>query len=253
MSSLTETKFSSEEPNVGEQERKLSLLGGGLMILAGLRHLRSPLGWSALALGAGLVSRGATGKCAYYSGLGVNTHESEKEGFVARSVVTINRPVEDLYSYWRKLENLPKLMSHLESVTEIDAIHSHWVAMAPLGTSVSWDAIITRDVPNEAIHWEAMPGSTIRNAGHVTFVPLSHGRGTEVHAHLRYFPPAGAIGVGIAKLFGEDPQKQFADDLLRFKQFMETGENAVTAGQSANDSAKRRLKSKMVSSAIVKS
>ncbi len=244
--------YEVEEPNVGDQERTLSLLGGGLMLLAGLRWIKSPLGWSALALGAGMLSRGATGQCHLYKSMNVNTHESEKEGFVARSTVTIGRPVEELYSFWRQLENLPRIMSHLVSVTEVDSVHSHWVAKAPLGGSVSWDAEITHEVPNQTLQWKALQGSAIMNEGHVDFVPLPNGRGTEIHAHLRYFPPVGVVGMGVAKLFGEDPQKQFADDLIRFKQLMEAGEIAVTQGQTAAANAKRRLKAAFLTSATAR-
>ena len=51
-------------------------------------------------------------------------------------MVTINKPPEELYAFWRDFDNLPKFMNHLESVTAQDDTHSHWVAKAPLGQTV---------------------------------------------------------------------------------------------------------------------
>src|SRR5690606_40848504 len=53
---------------------------------------------------------------------------------------TIRRPRSEVYAFWRRLENLPRFMTHLDEVEEIDARHSHWRATAPFGRTVSWDA-----------------------------------------------------------------------------------------------------------------
>ncbi|MBC7529888.1 MAG: DUF2892 domain-containing protein [Chthonomonadaceae bacterium] len=231
MSRSLTTSLTSPDPNVGEQERKLSMLGGSLLILAGLRWIKSPIGWGALAFGSGLIARGTTGKCALYSGMGVDTHTLETEGVTVKASVIVHRSADDLYSYWRKLENQPKLMSHLKSVIEIDETRSHWVACAPLKTAVWWDAEITEDLPGQRIVWRSTSGSQITNEGEVNFNDLGDGRGTEISVHLRYDPPAGGVGYTIAKLFGEEPAKQFSDDLARFKRYMENGGNYVTASK----------------------
>lgn len=145
--------------------------------------------------------------------------------------VTVLRPAAELYAFWRKLENLPQVMSHLESVTETDERFSHWTAKGPAGTSVSWDAEITEDLENKVIAWRALEGSGIQNAGSVFFNELSHGRGTEIKVVLAYEPPLGKLGAVVARLMGEEPERQLQDDLRRFKQLMETGEIATTHGQ----------------------
>lgn len=145
--------------------------------------------------------------------------------------VTIDRPAAELYGFWRKLENLPQVMSHLESVTELDEKRSHWTAKAPLNLSVSWDAEITEDLENEIIAWRALEGSDIQNAGSVAFNELSHGRGTELRVVLAYEPPLGKVGATVARLMGEEPERQLQDDLRRFKQLQETGEIATIHGQ----------------------
>jgi uncharacterized membrane protein len=139
-------------------------------------------------------------------------------------VVTINRPAAELYGYWHDFANLPRFMTHLESVEVRGDGQSHWKAKAPLGQSVEWDATIVNDVPNELIAWQSTEGAQIPNAGSVRFTPAPADRGTEVKVTLSYEAPAGKVGVTIAKILGEEPSRQVADDLRRFKQLMEAGE-----------------------------
>ena len=115
-------------------------------------------------------------------------------------------------------------MKHLESVTEMGNGRSHWKAKAPAGSSVEWDAEITADQPNELIAWHSLGDADVSNSGMVRFTEAPGDRGTEVHVDLRYDPPGGAIGALFAKMFGEEPGGQIADDLRRFKQVMEIGE-----------------------------
>jgi uncharacterized membrane protein len=152
-------------------------------------------------------------------------------GVPVEKVVTVNRTPEECYNFWRKLENLPRFMQHLESVKVIDERRSHWVAKAPAGMQVEWDAQITEDRPNQMLAWRTIEGSEIPNTGTVRFEPAPPGRGTIVRVALQYDPPAGAFGAAVAKLFGEEPQQQVNDDLRRFKQLLETGEIPTTAGQ----------------------
>jgi uncharacterized membrane protein len=147
--------------------------------------------------------------------------------------VTISKSPEDLYNFWRNLENLPRFTKHLESIKVIDTIHSHWVAAAPLGMSVKWDAEIILDRENHLIGWASMPKADIDNAGFVRFRPSTGGRGTEVKVVMEYNIAGGAVTAAIAKLLGEEPENQLSEDLHRFKQFMETGEIATTEGQSS--------------------
>ncbi|MEN3332808.1 MAG: hypothetical protein V7641_2173 [Blastocatellia bacterium] len=137
---------------------------------------------------------------------------------------TINRPPEEVYRFWRNFENLPRFMSHLELVQVADGNRSHWKAKAPAGMTVEWDAEITQDRPNELIAWRSLEGADVEHSGSVRFERAPGDRGTEVKVAIVYNPPGGVLGVGIAKLFGEEPGEQIKGDLYRFKQVMETGE-----------------------------
>ena len=148
----------------------------------------------------------------------------------ARTAVTIKRPVEEVYAFWRDLTNLPTFMIHLASVEATGNGRSHWTANAPAGRTVEWDAEIVEDKPNERIAWRSLEGSQVSNSGSVSFAPRAGYGGTEVRVELSYDPPGGALGKVVAKLFGEEPQQQITDDLRRLKQVLETGEVVLSEG-----------------------
>lgn len=142
--------------------------------------------------------------------------------------VTINRPLEEVYAFWRNFENFPQFMRHLESVTELGDGRSHWVAKAPAGKEVQWEAVITDLRENELISWRSVEGSDIYNAGTVRFATAPGDRGTEVRLELEYDPPFGKLGSKVAMLFREEPGQQVQDDLRHFKQVMELGEIVIS-------------------------
>lgn len=148
---------------------------------------------------------------------------------VSKSLI-INRSPEELYRFWRDFENLPRFMKHLESVRVTADGRSHWVAKAPAGTSVEWDAEITEDRPNELIAWRSLEGSDVDNSGSVQFESAPGNRGTIVRVEIEYNPPGGVIGAAVAKLFGEEPGQQAQEDLRCLKQVMETGEVVLSDG-----------------------
>ena len=151
---------------------------------------------------------------------------------VQRSI-TIARPPTEVYAFWRRLEQLPTFMRNLESVEELDERRSHWVASGPFGTRVAWDAELVTDEPGRSISWRSLPGASVRHEGVVRFDPAPGDRGTEVHVELTYQPPAGPLGVAVAKVSGREPEQQVAEDLRRLKQILETGQvsrSEATAG-----------------------
>jgi uncharacterized membrane protein len=150
---------------------------------------------------------------------------------IIQESLAINSTPQALYTFWRTVENLPRFMGHLESVTATGEHTSHWIAKAPAGMTVEWDAEIVRDDPDEGLSWQTVPGSEVTHEGTVRFEPSGSGRGTIVRVEMRYRPPAGKVGVQVAKLFGEEPHLQIKDDLRRLKQLIETGELATTHGQ----------------------
>jgi uncharacterized membrane protein len=145
---------------------------------------------------------------------------------IGRSV-TIDRPKQELYAFWRRFENLPRFMHNIRSVEVSDSGGSHWVIEAPAGKTVEWDSEITADEPGQLISWRSLEGASVRNSGQVEFRDSPDGRGTVVTVTLTYDPPGGSLGQLIAKLFQKEPKIQARQDLRRFKQLMETGEIAT--------------------------
>ena len=232
--------------NVGQVERWASGVGGGALALYGIT--RGSLGGIALALvGAALVQRGVTGLCNLYEAMNFNSAGGEglrnsenvsvpgERGTKVEHSVIINRPALELYSFWRNFENLPNFMNHLESVKRFGGNRSHWVAKAPGGTTVEWDAEVYNEKEGEMIAWRTLEGSTVAHAGSVRFE--EEGGSTVVRVSLKYDPPGGKLGSYIAGLFGENPERQIEDDLGRFKQLMESMGAADTGGQSSGRGA----------------
>jgi len=215
----------------GDLERWASLLGGGAMILAGLRD-RSLKGVLTALAGSGLLYQGVQGKSTLKQ---IQDAAGLENSIRAEKTVIINRSAEELYTFWRNFENFPHFMKHVKSVTVTDEHRSHWVASAPMGAEVEWDAEIITDEPNRLIAWTALPGADVENSGFVRFQPSTGNRGTEVKVVMEYSPPGGSVTAAIARLFGEEPEQQLGDELNRFKQLMEAGEIATTEGQPTGD------------------
>jgi len=133
-------------------------------------------------------------------------------------------------------------MQHLESVETTGDTRSHWRAKAPAGRTVEWDAEVIEERPDELIMWRSLEGADVMNSGSVQFKQAASNRGTEVVVELRYQPPAGGLGVTLAKLFGEEPATQMSDDLRRFKQVIETGDVVRSDGTPEGHSVRRHLK-----------
>ena len=230
--------------NVHQVERIASIVAGTTLGYFGIRealtHHSIPGAGLALS-GAALIKRGITGYCDLYAAVGMNTVVQERTGNstiayqqgvrVDRST-TINATREQVYAFWRNLENLPRFMKHVQCVKQMDDTHSHWIVKGPAG-NVEWDAEIINEVPNELIAWRSLPGASIDNAGSVRFEHATAGRGTKVTVSLQYAPPAGQIGVALAKLLGNDPEHEVDAELHRLKNIMEAGEIPTATGQPA--------------------
>jgi uncharacterized membrane protein len=155
------------------------------------------------------------------------------QGFEVERSVTVTRPPEEVYRFWRDLEHLPTFMSHLESVAQIDEKRSRWVARGPGHMRLQWEAEIVADEPGRLIAWRSLPGGDVENAGWVRFSSAPAERGTEVKVHLTYAPPAGMLGGAMATLLGQGGDRQVRGDLRRFKQQLEAREVATSGSRPA--------------------
>jgi uncharacterized membrane protein len=158
---------------------------------------------------------------------------STATGWLSPRSVTINKPREQVYAYWRKLENLPQFMKHLARVTQLDNKNSHWEAEIPgnLGT-LEWDATITAETPGERIAWQSVAEATVDNAGEVIFRDAPGDYGTELHATISYRPPVGDLGKAVSSLVNKRFEEMIKADLQRFKRMVETGEIELVDAQN---------------------
>lgn len=168
--------------------------------------------------------------------------ETDDDSTSVKAAITVWRPREEIYAFWHDFQNLPRFMTHLEAVEPAGDGRSHWKAKAPTGGTVDWDAEVVTDLPNELIAWRSLPGADVENAGTVRFQPAPGGAGTEIRLDMEYKPPGGAVGVTLAKLFGEEPRQQVEDDLRRFKQVLEAGDVVRSDGSPEGAMARRQLK-----------
>lgn len=217
--------------NVALAERWASAAAGTALAAIAVRYRRGP----SLLLGAvagELLYRALTGYCPIYGLFGLRTAMPEPTnpnasvaygtGIRVEQSVTIARPALDLYDYWRRLETLPSFMQHVEEVTALTDRRSRWRVRAPIGSRVTWEAEIINDIPGQLIGWRSLRGSAIHHAGSVHFDERDNL--TQVRVVLEYAPPARYVGASVARVLGEEPQKQLAEDLRRFKTIAERGE-----------------------------
>ncbi len=192
-------------------------LGGASLLTWGLSRRGIPGLVSAL-LGGLLTLRGITNiELKQLTGIGgrlaIELHKD----------ITIHAPVEEVFAFWRAMENFPRFMSHVEELRTHGADRSHWRVRGPAGVVFEWDALITRLIPHQVLAWKSVEGSTVEHTGIIHFEPSRDGRSTRLDIRMSYHPPAGALGHAFARLLGADPKKQMDDDLMRLKSLIETG------------------------------
>jgi len=165
------------------------------------------------------------------------------QGVKVTRACTIRKPAEELFRFWRNLENLPRFMQHVVAVEKISDVESRWTVKAPAGRTVVWNAVIFNEEPNRLIAWRTREGADVPNAGSVRFEPQNDGK-TVVKVALEYDPPGGKFTAFLSKLFGKEPNIQVAQDLSRFKALMETGEIPTTEGQPVGEAQIAKVRKK---------
>ena len=228
------------EVNVGDFERGASIAVGVALAALALSQRRPRGAFTLGLLGAYLSWRGATGHCALYDALDTGSAEDEEDERLdagghddvsTEAAVTVACRPDEVYTLFRRLENLPRFMAFIESVQEVDAARSRWVARMPGGGTLHWEAEILEDRPGELIAWRSRPGALVHHAGAVRFRPAPGDRGTEVRLEVEFEPPGAPLGRALAHLLGTATEYVAEEDLRRAKQILEAGETATTRGQ----------------------
>lgn len=239
-------EFEGDQTNIGDFQRVLSVIAGIVLLTRGVSR-RNWAGAASAMVGGGLLYRAISGYCPAFGAAGIDMsdnnqarHPSDTNRLGRRKVHTdqatkiqkaieINRPPNEIYRFWRSLDNLPLIMTHLDSVQVINDRLSHWVIkMMPGVPKVEWDAEIINDVENERIGWRSLKGADVDHTGSVEFKPTGNGQQTWLTVRMQYELPGGRIGATMAKWLGADPDMKIGVDLQRFKEQMETGVSTQT-------------------------
>ena len=204
--------FGSRSPTLANS----ALLGTGALSVVGLVR-RSP---AAALLGLGALA------VLLRSDRGRHLLDSLRQRGGASQVdvensIHIDASPKEVFDAWSEVENFPRFMSHVTEVRDLGHRRSHWVVRGPGGLEYAWNAVMTEQSRPDRLSWRSEPGSEIEQEGTVSFEPS--GNGTRVTVRMCYSPPAGALGHGIARMLGADPQRQMDDDLARMKEFIERG------------------------------
>ncbi|QWC57275.1 cyclase [Erythrobacter sp. 3-20A1M] len=165
--------------------------------------------------------------------------QSGAENALVGRTVTIGKPRDELYRFWKDFQNLPQVMENVERI-RAEGDHHIWTIKAPAGTTVDLKTEIADDQPGKRIAWRSVEGSDIDTTGFVEFADAPGDRGTRVSLVIEYDPPMGELGRLAAKLFLREPEVQARHDLKRFKMLMETGEIATSAHRRDNTRAAKQ-------------
>src|SRR3954447_4909806 len=147
----------NRSPSVSDAENWLALGAGALLLMAGASR-RSPIGACLAVSSAPLLYRGITGRWpdvlnGHTEANGKRAALSGARGIHVRESVRLEVPVTVAYRFWRRLDNLPQFMTHLNRVRTTANGTSHWEAAGPAGLAVEWDAEIINEVENQVLSW----------------------------------------------------------------------------------------------------
>ena len=128
--------------------------------------------------------------------------------------IDVSVPVSTAYNQWTQFESFPRFMGGVESITQTDNTHAHWVTKIG-GVSREFDTEITEQHPDERIAWKSTDGTT--HAGVVTFHRLGE-RETKVTVQLDWMDEGIIEKAGA--LVGVDDH-QVKADMANFKTYIE--------------------------------
>lgn len=211
--------FKNLEVNVSNTERIVSLLSGSLMLYDALA--KKPKKYPQALLSTFMIFRGVTGHCPSYNFASKTLKAQNASNVTIKVIMTIEKPVAFVYQFWRKLENLPLFMKHLENVTVIDEEISEWSAKVPGGLGhLTWKATIIKDIENREIAWRSFSDALIHNIGKIEFQD-NHRFGTKIRIYISYQVPFGKSGEMAAKVLNPIFKNMVQQDVKRFKEYIE--------------------------------
>jgi len=124
-----------------------------------------------------------------------------------------------MFRLWREVENLPALLSHLESVEPRGSRRSRWTMRGGGESPLVWDVEADDEVENERVGWHSIRGAPVDSATAITFAPTDDGSSTRVHVVFSY----GSTSPDAVLAIGRHVER-VDEDLARMKRRIEAGE-----------------------------
>ena len=193
---------------------RLGYLAGGVALLVWALRRPSLAKTAGAGLGGWLLYQAYTGENPMFRPFGIRVNPQPRRAEVAETLmveetITISRPREQVYAFWRRPENLP---GSRETALEL-----------------------ILEEADETLAWRALRGGKLLHFGSLGLRDAPGGRGTIVAARLEYVPSGGSLGTVLAHIMGHSPQRLLAESLRRGRQLLETGVVASTAGQPSGE------------------
>jgi uncharacterized membrane protein len=214
------TASTIEKPtvNIGDRERMVSALAASLLIYAtAKKHTVNTL----LLIGGGyLLYRAVSGHCALYDAISKRRSGASGADLKVRTHLVVNKPRAEVYAFWRRLENWPLFMRHLDHIDELDERTSAW-RLKIQGGDIRWEARIVKDEVDTELSWNSVEGAVIRNTGKINFSDTP-GKGTRIDVMIVYGIPAGPIGQRIAELLTPAFQQRVEEDIHRYGEYLQS-------------------------------
>jgi uncharacterized membrane protein len=215
--------------------RMLVAMAGAGLVLQGARQrgfVGTGLALAGLAAGARAVTNTEMKRLI---GLGAGRRAVD-----IHKTINIDAPVDQVFDFWSDVETFPLFMAHVREAQDLGNGLSHWTVAGPLGTSFSFDAVITKLEPSRTIAWKSVPGALVAHAGILHFEPTVGG-GTRLGIQMSYNPPLGVLGHAVASLLGADPKSALNEDLVRLKSLIEHGKTTVHGETVTREEVTRRI------------
>ncbi|HEX7127025.1 MAG TPA: SRPBCC family protein [Thermodesulfobacteriota bacterium] len=154
--------------------------------------------------------------------------------------VTIRRPVEEVFRFYRAFGNLPSFLGDVVAIQEIDPTTSRWTILGPLGIRTNWTIRVTEERTNELIRYETVASPRLRTSWAIHFTPGAGAGETEVREVMK--APLGRLGRVALALVGKYPAEEVSANLRRLKEVLETGRVTDTSYSVAGKFAPRRTR-----------
>jgi uncharacterized membrane protein len=129
-----------------------------------------------------------------------------------RMTVVVERPIAQVFEFCRDFENFPEVVDLQLDVEDFQDGRSRWTVLSPSGAPITWNATVTKYVPNSVIAWESVAGADVYASGLMRFAPLD-ARTTRVDITLAYRPQNTALSDALRVLVSPSNERRMRTQL----------------------------------------